>query len=222
MVSATLKIMSLVFASCITWPFRRLWMRRPLAPGRQFVGRHQHGPKPPVPVEVLADGPLRRALLVVAHAHVVEAAVAEDVLQRVGSFVWRGTFLPITDGQFGFVVELGRDTGQQPGWPWPPARTRRGRRTRVVRLLAAAFLGVVVVVQAQADVLPGSGTSGASVAPAAAGAGLVLAARAAAAWQVDAGLQRSAQVGGHLRLASFRSIRSLPSTTARRGAPSRR
>ena len=79
MVSATLKIMSLVFASCITWPFRRLWMRRPVGAGRQLVGGDQHRAEAAGGVEVLADGPLRRALLVVAHRHVVEAAVAEHV-----------------------------------------------------------------------------------------------------------------------------------------------
>ena len=40
--------MSLVFASCITWPFRRLWMRRPVAPGDSSSAVTSTGPKPPV------------------------------------------------------------------------------------------------------------------------------------------------------------------------------
>ena len=52
-VSATLKIMSLVFASCITCPFRRAWMRRPAAPGGSSSAVTSTGPKPPVPSKFL-------------------------------------------------------------------------------------------------------------------------------------------------------------------------
>ena len=47
-VSATPKIMSVVFASCITWPFRRLSMCSPIAPGGSSSAVTSTGPKPPV------------------------------------------------------------------------------------------------------------------------------------------------------------------------------
>ena len=47
-VSATLKIMSSVLASCMTWPLRRLWIRRPVAPGASSSTVTKVGPKPPV------------------------------------------------------------------------------------------------------------------------------------------------------------------------------
>ena len=41
--------------------------------GRQFVGSDEHGSEGACRIEVLADGPLRRALLIVTHRQVVEA-----------------------------------------------------------------------------------------------------------------------------------------------------
>jgi hypothetical protein len=64
----------------MTWPFRRL-DAQPFRARRQFVGGHQLRAEAAGAVEVFTDGPLRRAFLVVAHRHVVEAGVAKDVLQ---------------------------------------------------------------------------------------------------------------------------------------------
>ncbi len=52
-VSATSQIMSVVVASCITVPFRRLWMRRPAAPAGSASAVTSTGPKPPVPSKFL-------------------------------------------------------------------------------------------------------------------------------------------------------------------------
>ena len=40
--------MSAVLASCMTCPFRRLWMRRPVAPGGSSSGVTSQGPSGPV------------------------------------------------------------------------------------------------------------------------------------------------------------------------------
>ena len=47
-VRATPKTMSVVFASCMTWPFRRDWMRKPVQPGGSSSAVTSSGPKPPV------------------------------------------------------------------------------------------------------------------------------------------------------------------------------
>ena len=44
---------ALVLAFCITWPLRRPWIFRPVAPGGSSSAVTSTGPKPPVPSKFL-------------------------------------------------------------------------------------------------------------------------------------------------------------------------
>ena len=176
-------------------------MRRPAGAGRQLVGGDQHRAEAAGGVEVLADRPLRRALLVVAHRDVVEAAVAEDEVQ---GGVLRDVLAAPADHhrELGLVVELVRDARAQRLAAVRQQRTRAAEEEpRVLGLLATAFLGMVVVVQAEADHLAGLGQQRRQR------RGRQRQARrrrsqgrARRGGEVDAGAQRRAQVGRHLRL----------------------
>jgi hypothetical protein len=97
--------MSVVFASCITWPFRRDWMRSPAQPGRQLIGGDERRAEAAGGLEVLADGPLRGLALVVAQRGVVEAGVAGDAGQGLLlGHLARGA--ADDQGELGLVIEL--------------------------------------------------------------------------------------------------------------------
>ena len=80
---ATSKIMSRGVGGLHDSPFSRVSRRKPVRAGGQFVGGDENRAEWPGAVEVLADGPLRRAELVVAHRGVVEDRVAADVVERL-------------------------------------------------------------------------------------------------------------------------------------------
>ena len=132
-------------------------MRRPRAPCGNSSALTKMRAEGAGAVEVLADRPLRGALLVIAHRHVVEAAVAEHVID--GARFADMTRHPRADHEreLGFVVEQRRDAGPDAGSAVADERALAAKEEpRVVGLLAAAFLGVVVVVEAEADGLAGA------------------------------------------------------------------
>src|ERR1700722_7007725 len=79
--------------------------RQPPRAGRQFVRAHESRAERAGAVEILADRPLRGAMLIVANAGVVETRISGDVTMRIRLLhVARST--ADNRDEFGLIVEL--------------------------------------------------------------------------------------------------------------------
>src|SRR5260221_1840343 len=118
---------------------------------RQLVGGDEPGPEAAGLVEILADRPLRGLALVVAHAAVVEAGIARDTVERLvlGDMARRAAD---HGNEFGLVIELDRRLRPEHRLAMRDERGRAAHEeARIFRLGMTAFLGVIGVIEAEAN-----------------------------------------------------------------------
>ena len=148
---ATSKIISVVVASCTILPLSRVCRRRPLAPaGSSSVGDEARAEAARA-VEILADGPLRRLHLIVAHRGIVEDRIAGDIVERARL----GDIAPAAAhdrDQLALVIQLVRHAGPQDRRAMADqARGDAVEDRRICRRGEAALGRMIGIVQADAD-----------------------------------------------------------------------
>ena len=148
----TSKIRSSVLLSCMTSPLTRVMMRSGARARRQLVGGHDVGAEAAGAVEVLAQRELAARLpLPVAHRAVVEAGVAGDHAERL-LLRHVAALLADHDGELGLPVEL---VGVARPRHLAVVRHQRvveaAEHDRIGRDRAAGLLGVLAVVEADAQ-----------------------------------------------------------------------
>ena len=142
-----------VLSDCMTLPFTRLSILRPLPPGGQRVGGHDPRAEAAAAVEILAHVPLRGVALEFADRAFVAAGPAGDAGDRVLERHVLGALADDRD-EFGLVVEglrdLGTDQRLQVRHQGVEAAHEQRREFRHV-VGVGAFLDVVEIVEAEAD-----------------------------------------------------------------------
>ena len=124
---------------------------KPLAAGGRLVRGHETRAKRPRPVEVFADGPLRRFELILANRRVVEDRIAGHMAQRV---LARNVASAGTDDRdhFPFEIEAFAAPGTNQGLTVSDEAAREAReQSRIVGLLVGRFLRVIGIVQPDTD-----------------------------------------------------------------------